>query len=162
MKLSNISRKESTVGEMINIISVNVQSLNEFSHHVNMIWSCMFSILFGTFLLWQQLGVASLAGLFAMTITIPFNSYISNQAKKLQIKKLKETDSRVKTINEMLNGIKVIKLYAWELPFKELITAARNAELKILKFIFYYNAISNFSWILTPFLVRNSQLKKFK
>lgn len=153
MKLSNMSRKESTVGEMINLISINVQSLNEFADYVNILLGCMFSILVGTYLIWQQLGVASLAGLSAMIIIIPFNSYVSNECKKLQTKKLKETDARVKMTNEMLNGIKVIKLSAWEIPFKELITVLRNAELKILKFIINLNAISNLSWTLIPFLV---------
>lgn len=162
MKLSNMARKESTVGEMINIISVDIQSLNEFCHYVHMTWSSVVFILIGTYLLWQQLGVAALASLFAMIVTIPFNSYLFNKAKTFQIKKLKQTDSRVKMINEMLNGIKVIKLYAWELPFKKLITDARNAELKLLKSVFSLKSWSNFTWILTPFLVIYLLILKFR
>lgn len=150
-----MARKESTLGEMVNVMSVNVQSLHEFCHHVNMTGSCIITILVGTFFLQLQLGlVASLGGLLIMIIILPFNAYASNLCKKIQVKKLKHTDSRVKTINEMLNGIKVIKLYAWEIPFKKLIEKCRISELSYLRHIGYFMIIPNISWVFTPFLVQ--------
>lgn len=153
MVLSNMARKECTVGEMVNLISVNVQSLNEFSFHFNMTWSCLISIIVGTYLIWQQLGVASLAGLSVMIVMLPLNVFMSNQAKKLQLEKLKHTDARVKTINEWLNGAKVVKLYAWEVPFSQLINRFRNEEIRVLRKISYFGIVSNLSWFITPFLV---------
>lgn len=161
LALSNMARKESTVGEMVNVMSVNVTSLHEFAHNLNMAWSCIVSILIGIFLLWQQLGlIASLAGLFVMIIVIPMNAYTSNLTKRLQVKKLEHTDARVKMINELLNGIKVIKLYAWEIPFNNLITKCRNSELKFLNYISYFAIIPNFSWVLTPFLVNPFEINQ--
>lgn len=153
MCLSNMARKETTVGEIVTTISVNLQCLNEFPHFISMGWSCVFSILLATILLWRQLGVASLAGLMMMFISIPYNSYLSNLSKKLQVKKLKHQDGRIKAINEMLNGIKVVKLYAWEIPFQKLIDSFRQLEMKIFGKIAYLGAVSSFGWILTPFLV---------
>ena len=135
MVLSSAARKDCSVGEMVNIMSVNVQSLNDFAFHVNMAWSCLFTILLGTYFLWQQLGAASLAGLCVMVVMLPINVYTSNRAKKLQMRKLTHTDSRVKAMNEMLNGVKVVKLYAWEVPFGEMITKFRNAESRVLRWI---------------------------
>lgn len=155
MVLSSSARKDCSVGEMVNILSVNIQSLNDFAFHVNMTWSCFLTIFVGTYLIWQQLGPASLAGLSIMIIMIPLNVYTSNRAKKLQMKKLRHTDARVKAINEMLNGVKVVKLYAWEVPFGNMITKFRNAEIKVLRWISYFNAVSNLAWVLTPFLVSN-------
>ena len=43
--LSNNARKTSTVGQMINLISVNVHSFNEFPHHMHQVWSLMLTIL---------------------------------------------------------------------------------------------------------------------
>lgn len=154
MSLSNLAKKESTVGEMVNLMAVNVHSLHEFAHHLNMAWTCVACILVGSYLLWQELGmVASFAGLIVMIVLLPANVVASNQGKKLQLKKLRFTDSRVKMINEMLNGIKVIKLYAWEIPFKQLINKIRGCEIKVLKQIAYFSIIPQFSWVLTPFLV---------
>lgn len=36
-----------------------------------------------------------------------------------QVAQMKSKDNRIKLMNEMLNGIKVLKLYAWELAFKD-------------------------------------------
>ena len=52
--------------------------------------------------------IAALAGLVTMAVFVPLNSYITNKSKQLQTKKLKVQDSRIKTIDEILNGIKVI------------------------------------------------------
>lgn len=153
--LSNSSRKESTVGEMVNIIAVNIQSLYEFAHHVNQIWSCAISLIIGVILLWQELGLASLAGLLVMILFTPFSSYFTTRAKRLQVRKLKSQDSRIKTINEVLAGIKVIKFYAWEVPFVKIISDLRRIEIGFLKKIANFEAVSNFSWTFSPFLVRN-------
>lgn len=78
-------------------------------------------------------------------------------------------DARTKLVNEVLNGIKVcychmlccvnvvlqvIKLYAWEIPFKRQIMGIREEELKVLKASAFLNAGSSFSWTCAPFLVR--------
>lgn len=56
-------------------------------------------------------------------------------------------------MNEILNGIKVLKLYAWELAFKEKVLAIRQEELKVLKKSAYLAAVGTFTWVCTPFLV---------
>lgn len=66
---------------------------------------------------------------------------------------MKFKDERIKLMNEVLNGMKVLKLYAWEPPFEEEITKIRNQELKVLRRASYLNAFSSFTWICAPFLV---------
>lgn len=70
---------------------------------------------------------------------------------------MKNKDSRIKLMNEMMNGIKVLKLYAWELAFKEKVTKIRESELQVLKKSAYLGAISTFTWVCAPFLVSPSQ-----
>ena len=45
-------------------------------------------------------------------------------------------------MNEILSGIKVIKLYGWELSFEKIVSKIRGDELKYLKKIGYMNMIS--------------------
>lgn len=107
--MSNNARKLSTVGQMINLIAVNVHSFNEIPHHLNMVWSCILSIIIAIYMISIKLNVLSaIAGLITMTLFVPFNSFVTTKSKRLQTKKLKVQDSRIKTINEILNGIKVI------------------------------------------------------
>ena len=62
-------------------------------------------------------------------------------------------DTRIKLVSEVLNGIKVIKLYAWEIPFKELIMGIRKSELQILRKYSMLNASFSFIWTSAPFMV---------
>ena len=47
----------------------------------------------------------------------------------------------------------VIKLYAWEVPFKRLVSGVRNEELKWLRATAYLEAGASFTWSCAPFLV---------
>lgn len=67
---------------------------------------------------------------------------------------MKSKDNRIKLMNEVLNGIKVLKLYAWELAFKDKVSQIRESELRVLKKSAYLAAVSTFTWVCAPFLVR--------
>ena len=56
------------------------------------------------------------------------------------MKQMGQKDSRIKIVNEVLNGMKVIKLYAWENPFKGLIMGIRGKELDVLRKYSFLNA----------------------
>ena len=51
-------------------------------------------------------------------------------AQPVRMRVLEKTDARVKLMNEVLTGIRVIKYYCWEKPFKGKIHDIRKVELK--------------------------------
>jgi hypothetical protein len=63
-------------------------------------------------------------------------------------------DERIKTMNEILNGIRVLKLYAWEMAFIRSITNIRDKELGYIRQKAIISTISNILWTFTPILVR--------
>ena len=74
-----------------------------------MIWSAPLQISLCIFFLWGIIGPSVLAGLAVIILLVPVNGFIASQIKKLQINQMKEKDKRVKMMNEILQGIKVIK-----------------------------------------------------
>lgn len=88
-----------------------------------------------------------------MIILIPVNGFIANKVKELQIKQMKNKDDRVKLMNEILSGIKVLKLYAWEPSFESQVQGIREKEINVLKKAAYLNAVTSFVWSCAPFLV---------
>ena len=66
---------------------------------------------------------------------------------------MRHKDSRIKIMNEILNGIKVIKLYAWENYFIDSILGIRKKELKMLAYSAILNALMFFASLSTPVLV---------
>ncbi|CAD6208432.1 GSCOCT00003444001.2-RA-CDS [Cotesia congregata] len=153
LRMSNTARKESTVGEIVNLMSVDAQRFMDLMPYINMIWSAPLQIGFALYFLWYELKYAVFAGLAVMIFLIPINAVIANKVKTLQIRQMKSKDERVKLMNEVLNGIKVLKLYAWEPSFEQQILKIRNKEIKVLKEAAYLNAGTSFVWSCAPFLV---------
>lgn len=66
---------------------------------------------------------------------------------------LKIKDERTKFVNQVLLGIKMIKMYAWELAFENHILKLRDKEIKKLKTILFIQTLSNVLSTVTPILV---------
>lgn len=63
-------------------------------------------------------------------------------------------DQRIKLMNEILNGVRLLKLYAWEKAFIRSITSIRENELGYIRKKAIISAISNILSTFTPILVR--------
>ena len=66
---------------------------------------------------------------------------------------MKFKDERIKMITEVLNGIKVLKLYAWEESFEKQILEIREKELRQLQKAARLEAASAFNWFVSPYFV---------
>lgn len=91
-----------------------------------------------------------------MIALIPINAVISTKMKTVMIEQMKRKDERIKMINELLGGIKVLKLYAWEPCFEDKVEEVRVKEIKVLTKSAYLHSAIAFIWTCTPFIVRHS------
>ncbi|KRZ36394.1 Multidrug resistance-associated protein 1 [Trichinella pseudospiralis] len=153
LRLSNAARRQSTIGEVVNLMSVDVQRFTDVVLYISMIVSAPYQILLSVYFLWDVIGASVLSGVGFLILLIPLNYFISSKQNKLQVSQMKYKDERMKLINEILNGIKVLKLYAWELAFGKQVNNIRKKELDILKTASYYRAATSFIWTCAPFLV---------
>nr|XP_044603416.1 multidrug resistance-associated protein 1 [Equus asinus] len=151
--ITNSARKSSTVGEIVNLMSVDAQRFMDLATYLNMVWSAPLQVILALYLLWLNLGPSVLAGVAVMILMVPVNAVMAMKTKTYQVAHMKSKDNRIKLMNEILNGIKVLKLYAWELAFKDKVLAIRQEELKVLKKSAYLGAVGTFTWVCTPFLV---------
>ncbi|KAM6079256.1 multidrug resistance-associated protein 1 isoform 3-T3 [Theristicus caerulescens] len=151
--ITNSARKTSTVGEIVNLMSVDAQRFMDLATYINMIWSAPLQVILALYLLWQNLGPSVLAGVAVMILLVPINAVMAMKTKTYQVAQMKSKDNRIKLMNEILNGIKVLKLYAWELAFREKVLEIRQKELKVLKKSAYLAAMATFTWVCAPFLV---------
>uniref|UniRef100_A0A8C8WXI6 ATP binding cassette subfamily C member 3 n=1 Tax=Panthera leo TaxID=9689 RepID=A0A8C8WXI6_PANLE len=100
-----------------------------------------------------NLGPSILAGVALIVLLVPLNGAV---AVAMKMRQMKFKDSRTKLMSEILGGFKVLKLYAWEPVFLGRVEGIREDELRILRRSAYLQAISMFTWVCTPFLVRLS------
>ncbi|KAJ3255495.1 hypothetical protein HK103_006226 [Boothiomyces macroporosus] len=153
LRLSNSARQGSTVGEITNLMAVDASKLADLCNNMNILWSGPFQISIAVYFLYKTLGASVFGGIAIMIIMIPINGYIASVSRALNKKQMKNKDTRTKLMDEILSGIKVLKLYAWEKPFYEKINAIRELELFTLKNIAYLQCCTSFTWSCTPFLV---------
>ncbi|XP_051770131.1 ATP-binding cassette sub-family C member 3 isoform X5 [Ctenopharyngodon idella] len=151
--ITNEAKRSSTVGEVVNLMSVDAQRFMDLTTFLNMLWSAPLQIILALFFLWQNLGASVLAGVAVMVLLIPLNAFIAMKTRTYQVEQMKHKDDRIKLMNEILNGIKVLKLYAWEISFKEKILQIRQKELNVLRKTAYLSALSTMAWTSAPFLV---------
>ena len=85
LKLNNESRRKSTVGEIVNLMSVDAQRFMELTTYLNMLWSAPFQMCVCLYFLWKTLGPSVLAGVAVMVILIPINAFIAKKARALQV-----------------------------------------------------------------------------
>lgn len=153
LTISSVAKKDTTVGEIINLMAVDSMRFIEMVQYAHMVWSGPLVIVLAIYFLWQIIGVAVLTGLVVLILMLPINGYLATIMRSYQMDQMKKKDERVKLMNEILNGIKVLKLYAWEISFAKFIDNIRNKELAIIKKLQYLNAITYITWTITPFLV---------
>jgi ABC-type bacteriocin/lantibiotic exporter with double-glycine peptidase domain len=88
-----------------------------------------------------------------MVLLIPTNLVLGSKIKKFQRENMKFKDMRMKAMNEVLDGIKVLKLYAWEPSFQGQVEDIRRTEVENLKKLSYIQAFQAFIFNVAPFFV---------
>ncbi len=107
LRLSTKARRTSTVGEIVNLMSVDAQRFMDLMTYIHLFWSAPLQIIISLIFLFDIMGPSIFAGLAVMLLMLPINALIASYSKKLQVKQMLFKDSRIKLINEVLNGIKV-------------------------------------------------------
>jgi ATP-binding cassette subfamily C (CFTR/MRP) protein 1 len=162
MRLSNEGRAAKSTGDIVNYMAVDVQRLQDLTQYGQQLWSAPFQIFLCMASLYQLVGLSMLAGIGIMIIMIPINGLIARFMKSLQKTQMTNKDSRTRLMTEILNNMKSIKLYAWTNAFINKLNYIRNdQELKTLRKIGATQAIANFTWSTTPFLVSCSTFAVF-
>ncbi|KAF1745727.1 hypothetical protein GCK72_022174 [Caenorhabditis remanei] len=153
LNLSNEARKGKTTGAIVNLMSVDIQRIQDMTTFIMLFWSAPLQILLSLYFLWKLLGVSVLAGFIILILLIPFNSWISVKMRNCQMEQMKYKDERIKMMSEILNGMKVLKLYSWEKSMEKMVLEVREKEIRVLKKLSYLNAATTLSWACAPFLV---------
>ncbi|KAL1263560.1 hypothetical protein QQF64_006299, partial [Cirrhinus molitorella] len=151
--VSNDSRKESTAGEIVNLMSADAQRFNDVTNFIHLLWSCPLQIALSIAFLWIELGPSVLAGLLVMVLMVPINGWLATKSRGFQMQNMKFKDTRMKIVNDILNGIKVLKYYAWESSFEAQVQEIREKELKVMRKFAYLSSVSTFIFSCAPSIV---------
>ena len=72
---------------------------------------------------------SAVVGMVTMVALFPVPGYFAAKLQTIQNEKMKMTDSRVQVVTEIMNVIRMIKLFGWEKKMDEKIAQKREEEL---------------------------------
>ncbi|KAJ3406624.1 hypothetical protein HDU80_010829 [Chytriomyces hyalinus] len=98
-------------------------------------------------------GWSALVGVAVMVASLPVTYWNSKWNIRMYGKLIAAQDARTGVVNEVLQGIRIIKYFAWEKMFIERINEARERELRTLVNLFIVDAINTVLFLGTPLLV---------
>ncbi|OQR84874.1 ATP-binding Cassette (ABC) Superfamily [Achlya hypogyna] len=142
-----------STGEVTNLMSVDAQRLQELPNYAHAMWFTVVQVATAFYLMYLQLGVAFVAGILVMLLLVPVTSAISAWMRALQEPLMTVKDDRQKVTFEVLAGIKVLKLQAWEPSFIARILAIRTTELRKLRDYVFAKAYAGVLFNAVPSIV---------
>lgn len=166
-KISSKARQKFSTGEIVNHMSIDANRLNGLVPYLHMIWSAPLQIGVSLYLLYTQVGPAvfagslsplhlvffylstlqfflkngTFAGIGVMILMIPINAILIKKMIAYQKVMMANKDKRVKIMNEVLQGIRIIKFFAWENSYLNKVNEIRDFELKTLRSSSYLSAV---------------------
>jgi ATP-binding cassette subfamily C (CFTR/MRP) protein 1 len=147
LKLSPSARQNTSTGQIVNMFSGDTRQLMTLMYFASMIVFAPAQIGVALYFIYEQVGASTFVGLGFMVFLIPINVTMFITLATIRKAMLKVNDTRVKLMNEILSGIRILKYYAWESPFSFKVDEIREKELRLLKKLAYVIAIG-FSMIL--------------
>ncbi|CAM1314611.1 ABCC2 (predicted) [Pycnogonum litorale] len=153
LRLSNYERQSFKTGEIVHLMSIDAKNILTFLPTINWLWSAPLQTVVSLYFLWQLIGPSTISGIAYLMLLLAINAYVGNSSNNLQVENMKTKDERTKLFNEILKGIKVLKLYAWEQPFVQKVTDIRTQEISVMRKLTFLNALMRLGWRSSPFIV---------
>uniref|UniRef100_A0A8C2TEY0 ATP binding cassette subfamily C member 8 n=1 Tax=Coturnix japonica TaxID=93934 RepID=A0A8C2TEY0_COTJA len=150
LSTSNMSMGEMTAGQICNLVAIDTNQLMWFFFLCPNLWAMPVQIIVGVLLLYYLLGISALIGAAVIIVLAPVQYFVATKLSQAQRSTLEYSNERLKKTNEMLRGIKLLKLYAWEHIFHSSVEETRQKEMTSLKSFALYTSISSkfFSFLI--------------
>ncbi|KAL6508370.1 Multidrug resistance-associated protein 7 [Orobanche hederae] len=153
LKISNAAKLLHSSGEIMNYVTVDAYRIGEFPFWFHQIWTTSVQLCFAIIILFQSVGLATIASMVVIILTVLCNMPLAKLQHKFQTELMVAQDERLKAMTEALVNMKVLKLYAWETHFMNVIEKLRKIEDKWLKAVQLRKAYNSFLFWASPVLV---------
>lgn len=132
LRLSRTALGETAAGKVVNLLSNDVSRFDMVSIFLHAMWTAPLSAIVITYILYTDAGYSGLIGIGIVFLIVPVQVYTGKLTSIYRRRTAIKTDERVRLMDEIISGIQVIKMYAWEKPFAAMVRIARKAELDVV------------------------------
>ncbi|KAK4880755.1 hypothetical protein RN001_008901 [Aquatica leii] len=140
LKLSKSAVGQTTVGQIVNLLSNDVNRFDVAVLFAHQLWVGPLETFVVTYFMYQEVGISAVIGVVFLLFFIPVQLFLGKKSATFRLRTALRTDERVRLMNEIISGIQVIKMYTWEKPFAKLVAFARRYEIKSLRLTAYIRA----------------------
>ncbi|MCJ1469079.1 hypothetical protein MMC07_007712 [Pseudocyphellaria aurata] len=141
-------------GTIINLMAVDSFKVSDISAYLHFLWiNAPVLLIICIILLYRILGYSSFASIGLMILVMPINFFIARGFARRQKIIMAATDARIHTTNEVLQNIRIIKYFAWERRFAEIVDEKRRTELLALRSKYILWAFAATIWFGVPLLI---------
>ncbi len=129
LKLSQKARQKNQVGDIVNHMSTDSESVADFPMVLGDFISALFLITGVVAMLFYYIGWSALAALIVLFTLAPLTQYVAKRFTKLDEEMMSHRDHRVTLMTQAMNSIRVVKYFAWEKSVSKEVTEIREKEL---------------------------------
>uniref|UniRef100_A0A1Y1K6E3 Uncharacterized protein n=1 Tax=Photinus pyralis TaxID=7054 RepID=A0A1Y1K6E3_PHOPY len=141
LRLSKRALEQTTAGQILNLISNDVNVFDKIVFTSQYLWIAPIQTIIVLTLMYKEIGVSSFPGVFLLICFIPLYIALGRMTTKYRLKSSVERDHRLRFMNEAIQGINVIKMYAWEGAFSKIVIGIRKLEIYFIKLGLYIRTV---------------------
>lgn len=153
LQLNHRARSKSSTGEIVNLMANDAGRVYNVASMLHSAWVMPVQAIVIITALFYIMGPATISGLIIMLVMLTFSSRRAKKMMSGRRRLMEHSDQRVSLMSEILNGIRVIKFYAWEKSFFARIRSIRERELSELHGLARESALVNILFLSTPIFV---------
>lgn len=128
-----------TSGRIISIFSTDLEKLSDLLVYIHIIFGCVVHILLVVSIIGFKFGFfPAIATVSSVVLFVFLQGVTAIGQGSIRASIAKKSDKRILFMNEILTGIKTIKMYVWERFFGEKINQLRKEEILEFLHSFYY------------------------
>ncbi|KAM4559458.1 ATP-binding cassette sub-family C member 4-like isoform 1-T1 [Odontesthes bonariensis] len=151
--LNSSALAKTTTGQIVNLLSNDVNKFDEVTLYLHFLWLGPLQAVSVLLLLLYAIGPSCVAGMAVLFILLPIQTMFGRLFSHLRAETAVLTDERIRTMNEVISGIRVIKMYGWEKPFCALVDEVRRMEIAKIMQSSYLRGLNMASFFVTSKLV---------
>lgn len=117
------------VGKINNLVTTDLANIADSRDFIRLLVFVPLQLIFCVVFLYVILGWSAFVGLAVIILMFPAPGFLAKLTQDVQAATLKKTDGRVQTVTEIINVIRMVKLFGWERKMNERISSKRDEEL---------------------------------